>query len=102
MSLNLIERFTDAEETSKAVDGLLAAGRVGALLLKAYPQPLDAVAVVVNPVRTSDWSFVPLGWDRRTHSGVPDVATGAVAAVAVIAHDPLGCQSAWKKGPGAL
>lgn len=90
MSLEPIERCSEAEDTGEADGGVLVARGDGAPLLEARPEPLDDVAVVVDPIRTSELLLVALGRDRGACTGGPDVLAEAVAGIAAVAHDPLG------------
>src|SRR5512133_922208 len=48
-----------------------------------------AIAIVINPVRASDWRLVVFGRNSRTCAALPDVLAEGVTAKAAITHHPL-------------
>ena len=64
--LEPIESGREVEDAHEGRGGLLVAGGHGTPLLQPGPQPLDDIAVVVNPVRAGHRCLVALGRDRRT------------------------------------
>src|SRR4051812_1487660 len=89
LGLEPIESGSEAEDAHEAGGGLLVAGRDGAPLLEPCPEPLDLVAIVINPVRASDWCLVVFGRNSRTCAALPDVLAEGVTAQAPVSHHPL-------------
>lgn len=65
------------------------AGGDGPPLLEPGPQPLDDVAVGVDPLRTGKRCLVGLGRDRWPCTGSPDRLAEAMTGVAAVTHHPL-------------
>jgi hypothetical protein len=59
-------------------------------LLRSGPEPLDPVAVGVDPLRTGDGGLFALGGDRWTRALLLDVLPEGMAGIASISHDHLG------------
>src|SRR5215204_1278538 len=86
--LEPVESGGEAEYAHEGRGRLLVAGRNSPPLLQPGPEPLDNIAIVVDPVRTGERCFIGLGRDRRSGSQAPDVLTKGMAGVAAIRHDP--------------
>src|SRR3954468_14162195 len=70
------------------------AGCDGTPFLQASPEPLDQVAVVVDPVWASDRGIVALRRDCGPGTQVPDVLAKSVTGIAPVSHHPL--RHAWQ------
>src|SRR3954452_9842171 len=53
------------------------------------PEPLDLIAVVVDPVWAGDGGLVALWRDRRPRTQAPDVLAKSVTGIASVGHHPL-------------
>ena len=82
LTFDPIDGGRHAEVAHEGVGCLLVACRDGVPFLKPGPEPLDLVAVRVDPIRADHGRLVLLGRDRRPRAQVPDVLAEAVAAVA--------------------
>src|SRR4051794_3931372 len=97
----MIEGGGEAEDAAEAGGGFLVARRDGPPLLQPRPEPLDDVAVGVNPVRAADRCLVALGRDGGLCPCLSDMLAEALTAVAPISHDPLGhARQALEQGYG--
>ena len=70
-------------------DSLLVACGDRAPFFQPGPQPLDLVAVRVDPGRTGQRFLVPAGRDHRACTQAPDVLTKSMAAVAPVGNHPF-------------
>jgi hypothetical protein len=86
--LKPVESSGEAEYAHEGRGRLLVACRNSPPLLQPGPEPLDDIAIIVDPVRTGEQCFIGLGRDRRSGSQAPDVLTKGMAGVAAIGHDP--------------
>src|SRR3954453_15135132 len=89
LGLEPIESGRKAEDTHEGAGRLLIAGGNGAPLFQPRPEPLDVVAIGVDPLRAGDLFLVALGGDRRASAQAPDVLAKGVTAQASISHHPL-------------
>jgi hypothetical protein len=64
----------------------------GSPFLEPGPEPLDLVAVVVDPLWTSHGCLVALGRDRRPRTHPPDALPEDMACVASITKRPTSAQ----------
>jgi hypothetical protein len=62
----------------------------GSPLLQPGPEPLNHIAVVVDPGGAGGRYLIGLGWDERPSTQAPDVLAEAVAGIATIRHNPAG------------
>ncbi len=88
LSLDPVESGGETEHAHEGSGGLLIARCNGSPLFEPGPEPLDDVAVVVDPGRTGYRRFIGFGWDRRFRTQAPDVFAEAVAGIAAISHKP--------------
>src|SRR4051795_13220933 len=89
LGLEPIESGREAEDAHEGAGRLLIAGGNGAPLFQPRPEPLDVVAIGVDPLRAGDLFLVALGGDRRASAQAPDVLAKGVTAQASISHHPL-------------
>src|SRR4051812_5411563 len=61
----------------------------GTPFFQPSPEPLDLVAVVVDPVWAGDGGLVALWRDRRPRTQAPDLLAKGVTAIASVGHHPL-------------
>jgi hypothetical protein len=67
----------------------LIAGRHSPPLFQPGPEPLDLVAIGVDPLRAGDLVLVALRRDRRTRAQALDVLPKGVAGMTPVRHHPL-------------
>src|ERR1700712_1630750 len=101
LAFDPVDSCSQAEDAHEGVGGLFVAGGDGAPFLEPGPEPLDLVAMGVDPVWAGYGRLVLLGRDRGPRAQVPDVLAEAMAAVATVGDHPAGY--AWQlleKGHG--
>src|ERR1700712_1401923 len=79
----------DAENAHERACGFLITCCDGPPFFELGPEPLDLIAVGVDPVGTGDRRLIAPGWDHGPGSQVPDVLTKGVAAVASVSNHPF-------------
>src|SRR3954447_9438297 len=66
----------------------------GTPFFQPSPEPLDLVAVVVDPLWAGDGGLGALWRDRRPRTQAPDVLAKSVTGIASVGHHPL--RHAWQ------
>src|SRR3954470_23600071 len=84
LGLEPVEGGREAEDAHEGLGRLFIAGRNRAPLLEPRPEPLDLVAIGVDPVRTGYRGLVPLRRDRWTRTQIPDVLAKGVTGMAPV------------------
>src|SRR5829696_7701744 len=80
----------EAEHAHEGRGSLLVARCNSPPLFQSGPEPLDDIAVGIDPVRTGDRRLIGLGRDRRPRTDAPDVLAEAVTGITAIRYYPAG------------
>ena len=77
-------------QTHKGLRCLFVAGCEGSPLLQPGPDPLDHIALGVDPVGAGNRGLISLGWDSRPRAHAPDALAEPAAGIAAVGRNPGG------------
>ena len=80
----------ELEDCEEAAGCLLVSGGDGPPLLELGPEPLDPIAVEIDPIRTCDGRIAASCGDGWSCAHVPDSLSESMAGVSSICDDPFG------------